>query len=44
MNDEDVVKPDPGNAPPESWSEKLSADEVKDVHNLLVQEFGKADS
>lgn len=43
MNDE-TVKPDPGNSGPESWSELLPPEEVNEVHNLLVKEFGKADS
>lgn len=45
MNDETVkLKPEPGNSGPESWSEPLQAEEVNDVYNLLVKEFGKADS
>lgn len=41
---EEKIKPDPGNSGPESWSEALPAEEVNNVHNLLVKEFGGAES
>lgn len=32
--------PDPGNSPPEVWTEPLSDDEVAEVHDLLQREWG----
>lgn len=41
MNEEkkEKPKPDPGNSPPEKWTEDLSQDEIDEVASRLNREF-----
>lgn len=39
-----MVSPDPGNAPPEDWSEEMPEEEVRDFRSLLRQEVKGGDT